>query len=298
MKYKTFLEQAIDLHVHVGPEIIPRKFNLSELINYESGKIKGMAIKNHFFPTVSLDRPVPKIGDPLIIDSVVLNNYVGGFNSDIILASAELSKNPIIVWFPTLHAKNSLKSQKFEIPKEWIGFQNRNKLKSRYTKDIGELSVINRCNKISKKVDKILSTIKDSNAILATGHISWLEALVLIKRASTKFGIEKIIVTHPIYQKINMPISVQKELGRMGVFLEHSYSMYSIDKISISKIAKQIKEVGPKYCILSSDVGQIFSKSPSESLADFICLLEGEGIKSGEIKTMLVDNPKRLLNLK
>src|SRR3989344_2007451 len=102
-------------------------------------------------------------------------------------------------------------------------------------------------------------------------------------------------VLPPNYRKIDMPIEVQKELAGLGALMEQCISMYSIDKISIDKIAKQIREVGAKNCILSSDVGQTFSKSPSEALADFITLLEVEGITEDEIKIMLIHNPGRLV---
>ena len=108
-------------------------------------------------------------------------------------------------------------------------------------------------------------------------------------------GITKIIVTHPIYQRINMPVEVQKKLTALGAKIEQCYSMYSIDKIPVIKIARQIKEVGVKNCILSSDVGQLFSPSPSEALEIFGGLLQKEGITLTELQTMLVDNPKLLI---
>ena len=113
--------------------------------------------------------------------------------------------------------------------------------------------------------------------------------------AAEKVGIEKIIITHPIYQKIDMPIKIQKELAKLGALVEHCYSMYSIDKIPMDRIACQMKDVGADNCILSSDVGQTFSKSPSEALTDFISLLEQEGITENEIKAILIKNPARLV---
>jgi DNA-directed RNA polymerase subunit L len=292
MNYKKILKQSIDLHVHIGPEIIPRRFVLSELLNYEAGKIKGVGIKNHFFPTVAMTSGKVAKDAPFVINSLVLNRYVGGFSPDTIRASAELSEKPIIVWFPTLHTKAFLESQKFEIPKEWIGSK---KLKIRLARDIKPLSIFDKSKKISKEVQQVLRAIKECGAILATGHLSWQESYVLVTFAVKEVGINKIIITHPIYQKINMPIEVQKELARMGAFIEQCYSMYSIDKISIKKIAGQIKEIGAQNCILSSDVGQVFSKSPSEALADFILLLEKDGITEQEIKKMLVSNSRKLI---
>ena len=300
MNYKKLLQQAIDLHVHIGPEIIPRKFSLQELLEYEKGKLKGIGVKNHFFPTVAMgstwtDTKQQTKKHPLVINSVVLNNYVGGFNPDIIYASAALSKTPIIVWFPTLHTKNFLESQKFEIPEEWIDPKQRENIKLQPAKNIKPLSVLDDNGNISKEVEKVLTAIKDVGGILATGHLPWKESKELVKVATKKFKIKKIIITHPIYQKINMPLEVQKELAQRGAFIEHCFSMYSIDKIPIKKIAEQIKYVGAENCILSSDVGQSFSKNPSEALLEFITLLSQNNITKKEIITMLVDNPNKII---
>lgn len=291
MKNKKILEQAIDLHVHIGPEVIPRKFDLPKLLKLEKGKLKGIGVKNHFLATSSMARFSSKSRCPFVVDSVVLNNYVGGFNPEIIYATAQLSPKPIIVWFPTISAKNFLKNEKFEIPSEWIG---NNKIINRKANEINYLSVIKR-GKITREVRNVLMAIRRTGAILATGHISWRESRELIECATKEFGIKKIIITHPIYQRINMPICVQKELADMGAFIEQCYSMYSIDTIPIRKIAKQIKAVGANNCILTSDVGQAFSKNPSEALDDFIFMLKRGGISENEIKQMLVVNPKRLI---
>ena len=292
MNYQKILKKSIDLHVHIGPEIIPRKFNLVELVNYEKDKLAGIAVKNHFFPTIAMNQ-INSITKPFIINSVVLNRYVGGFNPDIIRASAELSDKPIIVWFPTLHTKKFLDEQKFEIPREWIGGEQITRPK--LTKNIKPLNILNKKGSVSNEVKNVLQTIKDYNAILATGHLSWSESLKLVEFATKKIGIKKVIITHPIYQKIKMPINIQNKLVKAGALIEHCYSMYSIDKIAIKKIVNQIKIVGAKNCILSSDVGQIFSESPSEALVNFMSLLEKNGLTEGEIKVMLIDNPNKLL---
>jgi len=297
VKYQEILKQAIDLHVHIGPEMIPRKFTLPELINYEKSKLRGVGVKNHFFPTIAMSGLSTRDEEEnlIVINSVVLNRYVGGFNPNIVRASAELSERPIIVWFPTLHTERFLQSQETEIPEEWIDPRLREKIKLRRSADIEPLSIFDDRNELTDEVKNIIGVVKENGAILATGHLAWQDSYELVKFASDEMGIKKIIVTHPIYQKIAMPISIQKKLAQRGALIEHCYSMYSIDKIPMRKIAEQIKEVGVDNCILSSDVGQIFSKSPSESLADFISLLLNEGVTKEEIKMMLIVNPGKLV---
>lgn len=296
MNYKKLLQQAVDFHVHIGPEIIPRKYTVSELIKSQKNKLKAIAIKNHFFPTMSMTpAKLKKSADTFIINSVVLNNYVGGLNPEIIRASAALSSLPIVVWLPTINAKNSLQQQNYEIPSEWISKDLQNKIKARKSSTIQGLSVLDQDGQLIKAANQVLQAIKDCNAILATGHLSWKESQALVTNAVEIFNIKKIIVTHPIYQKIKMPLSTQKKLSTMGAFMEQSFSMYSIDKIPIKKIAKQIRFVGADRCIVSSDVGQTFSPSPDKALIQFIKLLKSEGITDQELKTMLVTNTNALL---
>lgn len=287
-KLKDIIRQAYDLHVHIGPEIIPRKFTVDTLIQREDGRIGGIALKNHFYPTTPFIAEA-KTSKLRLIGSVVLNNFVGGLNIDAIYATSVLANGPFIVWFPTVHARQFLNNSKWEIAPEWV--DKRKQFLARPAKSVSGIRIVDKNGRLTEDVLSILRAIKDTGAVLATGHISWQESRILIN-AATRMGITKIIVTHPIYQRINMPVEVQKNLTALGAKIEHCYSMYSIDKIPMAKIAKQIKEVGAKNCILSSDVGQLFSPSPSEALEIFAELLQKECIALNELKIMLEDNPR------
>ena len=291
-KLQKIIKNAIDLHVHIGPEIIPRKYSVEKLRESEQGKIRGMVLKNHFYPTTPLSYAAKNQGIKLF-GSIVLNNFVGGLNPDAVYAASLLQKEPLIVWFPTINAKQFLTNSKYEIPPEWV---NNPLLKFRKAKSIRSITILDSHNTITQETLDVLKMIKTTNSILATGHISWQESAILVKKA-LQLGITKIIITHPIYQRINMPISIQKNLARKGAKIEMCYSMYSIDKISIKKIAVQIKQIGANNCILTSDVGQKFSPSPSQALYRFASKLNRLGISLQELKKMLVDNPKKLLEL-
>ncbi len=297
MNYGSILKQAIDLHVHIGPEVIDRRFDLARLLDYESGKLKGVAVKNHFFATVAFSRPFARRRYPFIIDSVTLNHYSGGLNPYIIQAAAALSPRPIIVWFPTINSRNSLSKSRYEIPEEWFSRQVTRKMYLRAANSIEGLSVLDDHGQISKETVSVLEAIKDCEAILATGHLSWSETVRLIEFAKQKIGLEKIIITHPVYQGINMPLKIQKKLAGQGALIEQCYSMHSIDRISVRKIFQQIRAVGAENCLLSSDVGQSSSLSPSEALTKFIGLLMKEGLTEREARVMLVKNPGELLGM-
>lgn len=291
-RLREIIKRAIDIHLHIGPEIIPRRYTAESLLAEEGESLSGAVLKNHFYPTQPFINDVKNKKNLMLFGTITLNNSVGGMNPEAIYASSLLSTKPIVVWFPTINAENFLKQSKFEIAPEWIKTDKFVGRESKYVKPV----VVLKKKKLTKTCMAVLVAIKKCNAVLATGHISWQESKILVNQAIGK-GIKKIVITHPIYQYINMPIDVQKELAKKGCFIEQSSSMYSIDKIPISKIARQIKEVGSKSVILSSDVGQMFSKAPSQALLDFACLLSKEGITENELFKMLVVNPKKLLKI-
>ena len=292
-KIKQIIKSAIDLHFHIGPEIIPRKYNdIQKLIKNQKGKIAGMALKNHFYPTSLFINQFSDFNDFTLIGSIVLNNFVGGFNPEAVYAASIISKSPIIVWFPTIDADNFLSKSKFEIPWEWV---KKKDFQARRSKTIKGISVFDKKRQLTKESISVLKMIKKTSSILATGHISWQESKKLVETALA-IGVKKIIITHPIYQRINMPIKTQKYLASLGCFIETCYSMYSIDKISIKKITNQIREIGEDKMIITSDVGQNFSENPNLALEKFARLLIGERIGINQLKKMLIDNPNQIIN--
>ena len=293
MELKDIIRRAIDIHIHIGPEIIPRKYTVESLVKIEAGKIGGLVLKNHFYPTQPFINEVKSTKAVQLFGGVVLNNAVGGMNPEVIYNASLLSDNkPIIVWFPTINAKNFLEKSEFEIAPEWI---KKKSFMARKSTNIKPVAVTEN-NRLTNAAILVLKEIKKCNAVLATGHISWKESVLVVNKAIS-MGLQKIVITHPIYQRIEMPVRVQKELVQKGCFIEQSFSMYSIDKIPIKKIAKQIQEVGTKSVILSSDVGQTFSPPPSEALLQFSTLLKNDGINENQLFNMMITNPKKLLGV-
>lgn len=288
---KEIVRQAVDLHVHVGPEVMPRKYTLEQLVKSETGKLGGVAVKSHYFPTTPFIRELKDVSKKFkIIGSVTLNNSVGGLNAEAVKSAAAISENPVIVWFPTTSAQNYLNKSEYEIRPEWV---LGTAYKSRLSKDVRGIQILENRRLVPEALG-VLKVIKDLNLILATGHVSWEEAKILVTTAN-KIGIRKTILTHPIYQLIDMPIRVQSELANLGALIEICYSMYSIDNIGIKKIMGPIRTIGPKYFILSSDVGQPASPSPSQALLEFSKLLSKGGLGGQELYQMMVVNPNKII---
>ncbi len=285
------IEDFVDMHVHIGPEPIPRRFTLQELMDEEKGRIGGMVLKNHFYPTMPIVKSMRMPDGLTLIGSVVLNNYVGGLNPDAVYGAAKISELPLMVWFPTINAKNFLENSEYEIRPEWVG----EGFGSRLSKDVKGIGVLDGSGKLTAQAMEVLRAIKDNDCILATGHVSSEEARAMVTEA-LGMGIRRIVLTHPMYQLIDMPIDMQKELtAAKGVYVEVPYSMHSIDGISMSQLARNIREVGPERCIISSDTGQINRPSPSEIMADYVDRLKAEGIDDEALHKMGSTNPNKLI---
>src|SRR3989338_1371015 len=240
---RELIKNSIDFHVHVSPDILTRKYNAYQLAKRLKGKVKGICLKSHVFPTVALAKEVNKrLASDILIGSIVLNNSVGGMNAEAIRVNSQFG--PFVVWYPTINAENFLKKSRWEVRPEWIV---NSKFKARRSEDVNSVKVVEN-GKLTKDALEVLREIRKNKCILATGHLSYKETEILVKKAKA-MGI-KIIITHPIYQLINMPLNLQKILSGKEVFIEQCYSMYSIDKIPIKEIARQIKEIGSEKCII------------------------------------------------
>lgn len=294
------VKESIDLHYHIGPDILPRRDTIESLLESERGKIKGIALKSHAFPTISTINTVKKRNDdPILIGSITLNYFMGGFNPSAIYASATMSKGyPLIVWFPTIHAENHLikNHSEYEIPPEWV----RDPLfKPRLKSELKAIKVTDWNNKLFEKCHRVLKTIKETNSILATGHLSWQESYVLANE-SLKMGI-KTIITHPMQRDIAMPIEIQKELAMKGAIIEHCYIMW-LDRDNpgdypLATIKRDMEEVGYDNCIITTDAGQIRNPPPSKSLGEYMNLLNDAGVPNEALETMAVINPRKILEM-
>lgn len=286
---QDIVARAIDMHVHIGPEVIPRKYTAASLDLAERGKLRGAVLKNHFYATAPFVAEV-KNADLELYGAIVLNNSVGGLNPEAVRAAAALSDRRIVVWMPTISAEQFLENSEFEIAPEWTKGTS---FQSRKASKVQGIS-LQKNGALTQSAKSVIDEVANIGAVLATGHISWQES-VQVTNYALSVGANSIIVTHPIYQRISMPIEIQKELVTKGCFMEVCYSMFSLDDISIKEIAKQIKEIGPDGIVLSSDVGQKTSESPSEALTKFCKLLLKEKIPVEWLEIMLVKNPRKLL---
>ena len=264
------------MHIHSAPDIFSRKVDAFEVaIRAKRAGMKAIVLKSHHNPTTmlswALSRMINGIG---VYGSVTLNtSSTGGVNPEAVEVALKLGAK--VIWMPTISASNHLVHEGRR----------------------GGIRIL-RNGEVIEEVWEVLGIIAEENGIVATGHLSVEEIIILVDTAKS-IGVEKIIVTHPEFYIINMPLEIQKELAERGAYVE--YCCYLTTRLGGSVKAKliveRIKSIGAEHCILSSDLGQPENPYPDKGFKQFLEKLLEEGISIEELKTMTVTNPTKLLEL-
>jgi hypothetical protein len=136
--------------------------------------------------------------------------------------------------------------------------------------------------------------------VLATGHISTKESMVLVEEARN-MGIGRVVVTHGTTMAFwtGMTLEDMKTLASMGAYIEHCLHvmMPLTYRLAPRELVDTIMAIGTENCIVSTDFGQDFHPMPAEGLRMGIATLLQAGMEEVEVGMLVKDNPSRLLGL-
>ena len=109
----------------------------------------------------------------------------------------------------------------------------------------------------------------------------------------------RILVTHPDLALSGLSVEDQKALAAEAATLEKDIivMMPAWQSVNLEQMTKSIREIGPPHCVHATDFGQLHHPIPPEGLRMFVQMLLEQGVSADDIRTMIVDNPARLLNL-
>lgn len=277
------LAGAVDIHAHSLPDIVPRSIDGIALAKLaRSHGMRGLVLKNHQQSTATLAyiarQEVPGFET---FGGIVLNLSSGGINVAAVENMARLTGGwGRVVWMPTLDAEHVVRGSKQ---------QDR------------PFVAVSRNGELLPEVKKVLSVIAKYELVLATGHSSPEEVLMLI-REGRKQGVQHIVVTHPM-QQIGMNLAQMQEAAKEGAFLEFTYLSVigqrppGPGQYTIAQVAETIRKVGPEFSILSSDLGQELNPLHPDGLAAFVAGLRRQGFAEQDLDRMTKENPARLLGL-
>jgi len=293
----------LDLHVHVGPEFLSRRYTIDSLAIEAERGFFGFAAKNHFQPTTAWAARLIRQHKVPIIGSITLNKGVGGINPEGVRAAlsgfkadpsqTQREKGRFIVWMPTIHAEAHLaQNSRKDIIANW-GCEP--EYQALYPEGTG-LTVLDKkkSNHLNKETKAVLEIIAEEDLILATGHLSSNEVEILVKEASS-IGVKRIIITHPFFRATNMPPGKQVALSKIeGVFLELAYINLEIDRIPLESYIDLIRSAGSENIILSTDLGQLNNETVASGWKHYFEILKEKGIYKDQFVQMAVENPHSL----
>ena len=148
------------------------------------------------------------------------------------------------------------------------------------------------------EVKQVIGLIAKNGLVLATGHSSPAEGLMLI-REGRKQGVQHMVVTHATFTPVFMTVPQMQEAAREGAFIEFAGGAVNgtANAARMDSFADAIRKVGTEFCILSTDLGQRGNPLPPDGFGAFLLALRARGFTEQEIDRMAKVNPARLLGL-
>jgi hypothetical protein len=273
------LDGVIDIHAHSAPDSVPRSIDSVDLARLaESRGMRAIVFKNHYEPTASVAYLVHKVVPGIqVFGGIDLNLSVGGMNPAAVekmaLTTGHLGK---LVWMATFDTHAQVLASKQDRPYVAISHN-------------GELL---------PETKAVIATIAKYNLVMATGHNSPEEDLLLIHEARRQ-GVTHIVVTHPMMTPIHMSIPQMQRAASLGAYLEFVYNglIGTSKEFDFADYAKAIRAVGVEHCILSSDMGQPGNPLHPDGLQLFFDGLRQQGFSQSDIDQMSKVNPAQLLSL-
>jgi uncharacterized protein DUF6282 len=274
------LKGAIDIHVHTLPDDRPRALDAVEAaMQARDAGMRAIVLKNHYESTAGLvymtRKAVPGID---VFGGIDLNLTVGGINPAAVEHMTKVTGGfGRVVWMSTFDAENQV----------------------RYSKENRPSVHVSRNGELLPEVKQVIGLIAKHNLVLATGHVSPQEGLMLLREGRQQ-GVQHMVVTHAMNAPILMNVPQMQDATRLGALIEFvGSSPVSPDaKERYDRFAAAIRKVGPEFCILSTDLGQMGNPMPADGFAGFMAALRQRGFSEQEVARMAKENPARLLGLR
>jgi hypothetical protein len=278
------LRGAIDFHVHMSPDSVPRAIDADDLARLaKAAGMRGLVMKNHWEPTASmvylLRKEVPGIE---LFGGVTQDLAVGGINLEAVKHMAGVKGGyGRVVWLPTFDSENTVQGKGPQVPVARDG---------RLLPGVLEL------------IDYVVA---HPQLVLETGHVSATEALLVVHEAHVR-GVRHVVVTHAMNAPVSMTVPQMQQAARDGAFIEFVYgaTLPLHSPLTVPVFAAAIRAIGAKSCIIATDLGGRPTVPPDpprplppQGLLDFMRALHQEGISIEDVNLMAKTNPALALGL-
>ncbi len=269
------LTGVFDIHAHADPDGMARSIDaiaLGRLV--KASGMRGMVLKNHYESTAGLAYLVRQDTPGLeVFGGIALNLPVGGINPAAVEWMTKVKGGyGRVVWMPTYDSQHHVTTQREQRP----------------------FVPVSKDGKLLPDVVRVIGLIAQHKLVMATGHSSPEEVLLLIREAKRQ-RVEHIVVTHATNNFVGMSVGQMREAAALGAMLE--FVWVRPGSAAVAQTVQAIKAVGVEACILSSDLGQAANPLHPVGLQAFFADLLKQGLTQAEIDQMAKRNPAVLLGL-
>jgi len=273
------LDGVIDIHVHSAPDSVERSIDSIDVAKLARDRgMRAIVLKSHYEPTATMAYIVRKeVPGIEVFGGIDLNLTVGGMNAAAVEHMTQVAGGfGRFVWMSTFDAENQV----------------------RYSKENRPVVRVSKDGRLLPDVKDVIGVIAKHNLVLATGHVSPEEGLLLVREGKRQ-GVRHMVVTHAMQAPVLMNVAQMQEAAKEGAFVEFVGGSLAGrgGQARVSSYADAIGAVGAEFCILASDLGQKGNALPPDGLADFIAALRARGMTSAQIDLITRRNPARLLDL-
>ncbi len=270
---------TIDVHVHSYPDDRPRSIHAIDVAKLARSRgMRAIVLKNHWESTAGMAYLVRQVvPDMEVFGGIALNRTVGGINAAAVDHMARVTGNfGRIVWMPTFDSENQVRTSKETRP----------------------FVSVSKGGELLPEVKTVIGVIAKHGLVLATGHSTPAEGLMLLREARQQ-GVRQMIVTHAINTPVLMSVAQMKESASLGAFIEFVGGAPEGQGATarLDGIADAIRQIGAASSILSSDLGQQGNPLPPDGFGTFIQALRARGFSDRDLDLMSKQNPARLLGL-
>lgn len=280
------LEGAIDNHVHAYPDFVYRAQDMIEVaIDASKAKMRALAFKDHWNVSANAAYLAQRHVDHLVEDGTLTHRveiYGGagtchGMNAEYVRVALQYP-NVRMIWFPTFTSYGF-----------WRG--------AGQPEHPGVRLVDESNGKVLPEVRRIMEMATEKKVGIGLGHTDFAELLPLAKLAK-EIG-ARCVLDHPLLELNKLLLDEMKQLADLGVYVG-TYCQPMIPSIyqpvaDPFETIRVIQEIGPERCVIASDFGQVMHVNSVDGMRIFVRALLGFGIKPPAIRTMIRDNPAKLM---
>ncbi|MGH9292647.1 MAG: DUF6282 family protein [Acidimicrobiales bacterium] len=272
-----------DLHVHTGPDVVPRLGDDRQVVEwYAAAGFSGCVLKAHYDSTAGRAATAGAGLALKVYGGQALNQHVGGINPSAVAAALDMGAR--VIWMPTADSHTQQASGLHRLCRDHPELGQ-----ASYAVPPVDWSA-------APRIAQILSFVAEADAVLATGHLSLAEIAWLVPEAR-RTGVRRILLTHPSFTVPDMSAAEARELTAQGCYAEVTANqLLSQPDRDAANLAGFVSAVGLRNVVLSSDAGQEVNPAPPQALELLVEALAAEGLDRPTLVACASEIPEALVS--